>query len=192
MVAGVYAGDAEVGMRVLQPLRELGASCADLSRQMDFTEVQRSFDHMFPRAQLQAFGQTLLLTELSDEAIEAIAVRALDRPSPRTLVSVMHMGGAVSRPGPEETAVTGRSARFTVSIDGMWTDPARNAEHIAWVRAAAQVIGRHGMDADPAPIQDRLAQVKGAYDPDNFFRLNRNIAPALRGGGPVPGQRTQS
>ncbi len=24
----------------------------------------------------------------------------------------------------------------------------------------------------------RLAEVKGKYDPDNFFRLNNNIAPA--------------
>jgi hypothetical protein len=33
--------------------------------------------------------------------------------------------------------------------------------------------------AYPGSTWDRLAEVKAAYDPDNLFRLNQNITPAL-------------
>ena len=177
MVAGVYAGDPEAGMSALEPLRALGTPLADLSQQMSFTEVQASFDELFPAGGLQAHWQSQRLNELDDEAIDTIASRAIGRPTPETLVSVMHMGGAIASVSAEDTALPERSAPFAVSIDGMWTDAAENAERIAWVRSAAAEIGRYASPADRAPTLRRLAQVKAAYDPDNFFRLNRNIAP---------------
>ena len=40
VIGGVYAGDPEEGMDVLQPLRELGTPLADISQPMPFTAVQ--------------------------------------------------------------------------------------------------------------------------------------------------------
>jgi hypothetical protein len=38
-------------------------------------------------------------------------------------------------------------------------------------------------DAYPGPAWDRLAEIKGRYDPTNLFRLNQNIPPAIDGPG---------
>ena len=197
IIGGVYVGDPEEGMRVLQPLRELGTPLADLSQPMPFAAVQAAFDPLFPRNQIRAYWKSEYLDELTDEAVDIIASRAQDRPAPLTLVNTFHMGGAINRVGPEATAFAERSAKYMVSIDGMWSDEDDDDANIAWVRDAhsrVRKVGKGsvylnftgradeaagaGVDEQAGPNMRRLATVKAKYDPDNFFRLNNNIAPA--------------
>jgi hypothetical protein len=197
IIGGVYAGDVEEGMKAMQPLRELGTVLFDMSGPTPFTAVQSGFDPLFPRNALRAYWKSLYLRELSDETIDVIAGRALDRPAPLTLVNTFHMGGAIGDVDPEETAFAERTAPYMVSIDGMWTDAGDDAANIEWVRSAfAQLepFGNGGVylnftgRADEAPSAGvdsafgrnllRLAEIKAAYDPGNFFKLNDNIEPA--------------
>jgi FAD/FMN-containing dehydrogenase len=178
MIGAVYAGDPGAGMSALQPLRELRRPLADLSQPMPFTAVQGAPDRLFPRGHFQAYGRSQYLNQLSDEAIEVIAAKALDRPTPRTMVNAFQMGGAIAKVEREETAFAARSAHFMVSVDGLWTDPAENADHIRWVRSAWNEIRELGEGSTDEALLARLAEVKATYDRANFFRMNRNIAPA--------------
>jgi len=196
IVGGVYAGDVDEGLKVMQPLRELGTPLFDMSGPTPFTAVQAGFDPLFPRNTLQAYWKSQYLDDLPDAAIDLIAAKAQDRPAPLTLVNVFQMGGAIADVGAEATAFAERSAPFMVSIDGMWTDPADNADNVAWVRSTWDDVKKFGNGsvylnftglADEAPSAgvdtafgrnlERLAQVKAIYDPGNFFRVNNNIAP---------------
>jgi FAD/FMN-containing dehydrogenase len=197
IVGGVYAGDAEEGMKVMQPLRELGTALFDMSGPTPFTDVQAGFDPLFPRDVLHAYWKSTYLEELSDEALDVIASRAKDRPAPMTLVNTFHMGGALNSVDPEATAFSERSAPFMISIDGMWDDPSFNEEGVAWVRDAWEQVAKFGTggvylnftglsdEAESAGVDSafgrnlsRLAEIKSAYDPDNLFRLNNNVKPA--------------
>ena len=197
IVGGVYAGDAEEGLRVMAPLRELGTTLFDMSGPTPFTAVQAGFDPLFPRDSLRAYWKSQYLDELSDAAIEVIAGRALDRPAPLTLVNTFHMGGAIAAVEPEATAFAERSAPFMVSIDGLWSDAADDAETIAWVRSAWEDVREFGngavylnftglADEDPGAGVDtafgrnlaRLERVKAAYDAGNLFHVNHNVLPA--------------
>jgi FAD/FMN-containing dehydrogenase len=197
VIGGVYAGDPDEGMKVLQPLRELGTPLVDLSQPMPFTAVQSAFDPLFPRGQLRAYWKSQYLDELSDGAIDLMAARAAERPAPLTLVNMFHMGGAIANVGPEDTAFATRSAPYMVSIDGMWSDPADDADNVAWVRSTWDAFREFGTGDvylnftgldDEAPSAGtesafgrnmrRLAEVKSKYDPANFFRFNNNITPA--------------
>ena len=197
IIGGVYAGDVEEGMKVMQPLRELGTVLFDMSGPTPFTAVQSGFDPLFPRDTLRAYWKARYLNEFSDDAIDVFASRALDRPAPLTLVNMFHMGGAIDDVGPEDTAFAERSAPYMLSVDGMWTEPGDDAANIDWVRstfAEFEQFGNGGVylnftgRADEAPSEgvdsafgrnlSRLAEIKAAYDPDNFFRVNDNIAPA--------------
>ncbi len=197
VVGGVYTGDVDEGMKETQPLRELGTPLFDMSGPTPYVGVQTGFDPLFPRGEIRAYWKSQYLDELSDEAIEVIAAKAQERPAPLTLVNVFAMGGAIAKVDPEETAFATRSAPYMVSIDGMWSDPADDADNVAWTRAAWEAVKEFGTGevylnftgrADEAPSAGvdtalgrnlaRLAEIKAKYDPDNFFRLNNNITPA--------------
>ena len=197
IVGGVYVGDAGEGLRVMAPLRDLGNPLLDMSGPAPFTAVQSNFDLLFPRNRLRAYWKSTYLNDLSDAAIDAIADRAPERPTPLTLVNVVHLGGAIARLDREATAFVERRAPFMVSVDGMWSDAADDQDNIAWVRSAWEAISQHGTGrvylnftggADEASSGEvdsafgrnleRLARVKATYDPNNFFHINNNIRPA--------------
>jgi FAD/FMN-containing dehydrogenase len=197
VIAGVYAGAADEGMRVMQPLRELGQPLADISQPMPFTAVQSAFDGFFPMGKLHSYWKAQHLPALPDEALAVIADRAKQRPSPLTLVVTFQMGGAINRVGPTETAYAERSAPWMSSIDGNWENAADTTANIAWVRESFRKIAPYsnGMtytsftgQADETASTltanayganlDRLRRIKAHYDPHNFFRLNPNVEPA--------------
>jgi FAD/FMN-containing dehydrogenase len=198
VIGGVYAGRSEAGMPVMQPLRELGAPLADISQPMPFSAVQTAFDPFFPMGKLQSYWKAQNLASLPDEAIAIIAERASERPSPVTLVATFQMGGAINRVGPTETAYAERSAPWMSSIDGNWENPADNERNVAWVRESFRRISPYSTGTTYTNFTGqldeayealttsayganmaRLALIKARYDPDNFFRLNPNIAPAV-------------
>jgi len=197
IVGGVYAGDADEGMKATAPLRELGTPLFDMSGPTPFTAVQQGFDPLFPRNALRTYWKSQYLDDFSDEAIEVFGDRALDRPAPLTLFNMFHMGGAIAAVDPEATAFSARSPQFMASIDGMWTDAADDANNVAWVRSTWEAIKQFGtgevylnftgLDAEDASAGvdtafgrnlQRLAEIKAKYDPENFFRVNNNIKPA--------------
>jgi hypothetical protein len=198
VVGGVYVGSPEDGMRIMQPLRELGKPLADISQPMPFSAVQTAFDGFFPMGKLQSYWKAQNLASLPDEAIAVIAERAAQRPSPVSLVGTFQMGGAINRVGPTETAYAERSAPWMSSIDGNWENPADSERNVAWVRESFKQISPWSTgttytnftgQADEAydalttsaygANMARLGLIKAKYDPDNFFRLNPNIQPAV-------------
>ena len=197
IIGGVYVGSPEEGMKIMQPLRELGTPLADISQPMPFHIVQTAFDPLFPMGKLQSYWKAQNLASLPDRAIEIIAARANQRPAPLTLVATFQMGGAINRVGATDTAYAERSAPWLSSIDGNWENPADNTKNIAWVREAfnqitpfstgttytnftGQADESAGALASTAygTNMARLQSIKAKYDPDNFFRLNANIIPA--------------
>ena len=196
VIGGVYAGDVDEGMKVLQPLRELGTPLADISGPTPFAGVNSAFDPFFPMGTYQSYWKAQNLDTLPDEALAVIAAKADSRPSPVTLAVVFQMGGAINRVGSTDTAYTERTAQWMSSFDGNWENPDDNEANIAWVRDAFEQVARYGKgstytnftgQADETadaltrnaygPNTARLRAVKKQYDPDNFFRINPNILP---------------
>jgi FAD/FMN-containing dehydrogenase len=197
VVGGLYAGTPEEGMRVMQPLRELGRTLADISQPLPWRIVQTAFDGMFPMGRFQSYWKAQNLRALPDEALAVVAERAGKRPSPMTTVATAQMGGAINRVAATATAYVERSANWLSSIDGNWEDAADNEANIAWVRESFAKIAPWSTgttytnftgQADEAveTLTDnaygtnmaRLRRIKRQYDPENLFRVNPNITPA--------------
>jgi FAD/FMN-containing dehydrogenase len=193
--ASLYAGAPDEGERVSAALRELDVPLLDMSATADYVDVQRELDPLFP-AGLRYYWKALYLEQLTDEAIDAIAAWSEQRPSPRTIVVLRHLGGAIARIGAEETAFGDRDAEFMLSVDSIWSDPTDDERNIAWTRAFWEDMRRFArgksyfnfpglLEEGDASLRDsyganydRLARIKAKYDPDNLFRLTQNIRPA--------------
>ena len=108
-------------------------------------------------------------------------------------VSFTAQGGAIADLPEDAMAFTGRSARLRILAEEMWLDASRDADAARWCLDArdlfkADTVPGHYANEVPVDVTEpgaiygpdkaeRLRALKRAWDPDNTFRLNKNIAP---------------
>ena len=133
---------------------------------------------------------------LDGTAIESLVSAAARATSPLSIIVLKRMGGATARVPAEATAFRYRQAAHNLDIHAQWVpDGDDPAPHRAWAHDTRRAV-RHAsagggyvnfIDGDLGDERvraayganyGRLAEVKAAYDPDNFFRFNHNIVPA--------------
>lgn len=192
-VTAVYAGDADEGERILQPLRELATPILDLSGKMPYTMVQKSFDPFFPKAGHLYYNKSTDLKSLDDEVLDALIRGAHKKPTAPSILVLWLYGGAMSRVPVSETAFRGRDVPMLYSIDLVWDDPADSERYIGWARdtikalqpySAGGLYTNFASDPEAAAAafganHQRLVELKTKYDPQNLFRMNQNIKPTV-------------
>jgi len=194
--AVLYAGPVDEGQRVVQPLKDFGSPLADLVGPKPFIAHQTMFDAGAPQG-IQYYVKSEYLPGLSDDAIDVIADHGAGITSPVSVVAFQHVGGAISRVGEGDTAVSHRDAALAFVIQSGWVDPEEADKHIQWTREfwkAMQPFSAGGVyvnflsqddgenrvrAAYGAGTYERLVALKNKYDPTNFFHLNQNIKPTV-------------
>jgi FAD/FMN-containing dehydrogenase len=192
MNAAVYAGDPGEAGPVLAPFRTLGREVVDMSGVMPYVTVQSSFDPLAPPGGRYYF-KSHFLEALTDEAIDELIACDRDRPRSKAIVVIRTLGGAIDRVSPGESAFAHRGARFNLSFDGLWTDPAEDDLVIGWCRRTFDrmrpfatggiYVNFAGFDDEPDVTEAsiagahaaRLARVRATYDPDGLFSRPRGV-----------------
>ena len=166
----------------------------DFSGVRPYVEAQRAWDADYPTGR-RYYWKSANVMSLDDDAIACIAEHAHRQPSPFSTIDVWHIGGAVKRVGPEQSAFNGRQAAFLVSPEAGWEHHEEDQANIDWVRACVADMepfsdgsrylnfagfyeeGDEMMQKSFGPQYERLARLKAKYDPTNLFGLNQNIKP---------------
>jgi hypothetical protein len=178
---------------VLQPLLDFGPPLLDFSGVRPYMEAQRAWDADYPRGH-RYYWKSVNLLALDEQAIARIVAHAERQPSPHSTCDLWHIGGAVTRFGPDTSAFHGRHAAFLLSPEANWEHPADDAAHIAWASDfvadleefsdGSRYLNFPGLYEEGdmvvkafGPQHARLAALKQKYDPANLFGLNQNIAP---------------
>jgi FAD/FMN-containing dehydrogenase len=187
-----YNGPASEGEKIVQGFRDVAKPVAEAVGLMPYPALNSAFDALVPPG-LQHYWKAAFLDELTPEAIDASMQHGPLVPTVNSTVHFYPINGACHDVAPDATAFGHRDANFALVIAGMWPDPTQNAANTAWVKnyhAAIEPFSQGGgyvnflsQDDQPqAPTNyganyDRLRAVKRAYDPENVFHVNQNIAP---------------
>lgn len=184
----VYNGDPVAGEKELEPLRKIGKPLEDGVGMNDYMTMQTQGDVAFGHG-IRSYAKSGMVKEITPELIDAM-IEAY-RPDPRVSFFTHTAGGAVKRVDELATAFPHRNIETMILVVSGWTDPAQDEEVIAasreWFYALEPFTGGYyGNIQDEAesvagnygPAYERLARIKGQFDPGNLFRLNSNIRPA--------------
>jgi FAD/FMN-containing dehydrogenase len=190
MATLAYAGDIEAGERAVAPFRALATPIADLVRPMPYPQL-------FPPEQEDfhptAVSRTMFVDTI-DLAGAASIVEHLEASTATLPVAQLRvLGGAMARVPAEATAFAHRASRHMVNVAAVYQRPEEAEVHRAWAdrfaaalqdddaRAYVNFLGDEGQarirQAYPGSTWERLAAIKGRYDPTNLFRRNQNIPP---------------
>jgi FAD binding domain/Berberine and berberine like len=189
-----HEGTAEDAEQRLRPLLDAaGPPLMNGLAVMDFAAAGVAMAGPPPPPVL-ARQQIELFREMPDGLLDILIEAAgPEGDSPLTAIEVRHWGGAMGRPGPDAGPAAHRDAPFSVIATAMYGVPGMDPVIASYIQRLSGRMGPFSTGGsflnflgDPAKAETaftaenhtRLREVKRTWDPDNFFHLNHNIAPA--------------
>jgi FAD/FMN-containing dehydrogenase len=187
-----YTGDTP--QEVFTPIRsQFGTPALDWVGPIPHPALQSMFDGLYPAGD-QWYWKADFVTEISDEAVDIHVRFAEALPTGKSTMHLYPIDGVAGRVAKDATPWNYRDANWAMVMVGVSPDPADNEQMIEWTRdywsalhpysaggAYVNMMMEEGQDrvrASYGDHYDRLAVIKGKYDPNNLFRVNQNITPA--------------
>src|SRR5215216_571784 len=192
MAMMVYAGEVDEGERVVAPLRALAEPIVDMVKPMPYPEIYPPEDDDYHPI---ASARTMFLDTIDRSVAESIVEYLRTSSALMAVAQIRVLGGAMARVPADATAFAHRGSRIMVNVAALYERQDEAAIYEPWVndfaaalrqgddRAYVGFLGEEGeeriREAYPGPTLQRLAEIKGRYDPNNLFRLNQNIKPEV-------------
>jgi FAD/FMN-containing dehydrogenase len=192
-VFACYTGRVEDGEKLLAPIKALGKPVGDIMQRRTYVSQQCLLDATQPSGR-RYYWKSEYLPRLSPELFNAAVEHGARILSPHSAVILFQLGAAVAHHGNDHSAVGNRDAGFVLNLAASWEKREDDAANVEWARSSWRDMRRFStggtyinflteeeagdrIQAAYGPNFVRLAAVKAKWDPDNFFRANKNIAP---------------
>ena len=189
----VWCYNGEDDSPELKEARSWGTPLLDGIAPVPLPDWNSAFDAVYPAGD-QWYWRGEFVKEIPDAAIEQHVKFGVAMPTWKCTMHLYPVDGMASRVGSGETAWAYRDAVWAQVIAGVDPDPANAAAIRDWAVSYSDAIRPHTLGtgyvnfqmqetgdkvrAMYGPNYDRLAKIKGKYDPDNVFSVNQNIAPS--------------
>ncbi|GII93985.1 FAD-binding oxidoreductase [Sinosporangium siamense] len=188
-----YAGPAEEGRDLVEPLRSLGPVLLDTLRDLPYAESGKVFDE--PDRPHAYRSRNLLVSDLRPQALADLTKAAGPSAPVMTVVGLRHLGGALAREPHVANAVGHRGAAYAVTtlspVESGEEEKVGETHRDALAPFAGEALGRSlnfsfgALGGDEirsafAPGDyDRLVKLKAEHDPHGLLQANHRIPPAL-------------
>lgn len=169
-----------------------------LGRQVDvmpYPVINTLFDEILPFG-MRHYWKSVISRRVPDESLTTYVEHGRQAPNPESGIFFHPIDGACHAMRADQTAWSHRRASWLVGVYGSWHEESDDTECRNWVRGSHRAIRPYadgseyvnfaetGGAGDARAIYgsnyERLARIKGRYDPHNLFRLNQNITPSAQ------------
>lgn len=189
-----YSGDPDRGEKVVAPIKSLGNPIGDALARRPYSQLQSMLDATQPKGR-RYYWKSEYLPKVEEALCEKFMKHAGNIPSPHSAAILFHLGGALNNLKTDHSPVGNRDAHYVFSLAGSWEKETEDQVNIEWARQAWEDMksfstggtyinflvedeGPERIEAALGKALERLSLVKAKWDPENFFRTNRNIKPA--------------
>jgi len=193
-ILACYSGDPAEGERLAAPIKAFGKPVGDILVRRPYAQMQALLDATQPKGR-RYYWKSEYLARLEPELCERFIAQGAKIPSPHSAIIFFQLGGAIGDQDAAHSPVGNRDAAYVLNVAGSWDRPDDDEANIGWVRSAWSDLKEFStggtyvnfLTADDGPDRTatalgpnvaRLAEVKARWDPENFFRVNRNLPPA--------------
>jgi FAD/FMN-containing dehydrogenase len=190
-----HTGSVEEGEKLVAPLKALGSPVGDILQRRTYVSQQSILDATQPKGR-RYYWKSEYLPTADPEMLAAAAGHARTLRSPHSAIVIFPINGALHNVPEEHSPAGNRDAAFVLNVMSSWEKPEDDDTNVEWARAAWRDLRRFStggtyvnflteeevgerLHAAYGNNYQRLVEVKNRWDPENLFRMNKNIAPAL-------------
>lgn len=190
-----HAGTAEQGEKLVAPIKAFGSPVGDIIQRRSYVSQQSLLDATQPKG-WRYYWKSEYLPDLAPALLPKTIQHAGNVVSPHSAILLFPIGGALNQYAEDHSAVGNREAGWVINIAASWEEAGDDNDNIEWARTAWRDIrqfstggtyinfltedeGDERIQAAYGKNYDRLVEVKTKWDPENMFRLNKNILPRV-------------
>ena len=187
-------GSDEEAEQAMAPMLAVATPLMHGAGRVPLPGLNSAFDGLYGPGD-QWYWRADFVNEIPDEAMARNAEWNDKMPSWKSGSHIYPIDGAAHDVGPAETPWAYRDTRWAQVIIGVDPDPASAPALRDWTVGYWEALhpysaggayvnfmmdeGQERVKATYRDNYDRLAQAKATYDPENVFRVNQNIQPAM-------------
>lgn len=186
-------GPAEAAEARVRQITSFGSPIGNVVQRRSYLSLQNLLDATQPKGRRYYWKSEYLPTATPD-LLSYVAEQSPSFKSPHSSIIVFPIDGAHQGIPNDHSAVGNRDAGAVLNVGASWEHAADDEANIDWARSVwhgargfstggvyvnflTEDEGDDRIRASYGGNLDRLERVKAAWDPDNMFRLNKNIAP---------------
>jgi len=188
-----HTGPLSEGEKLVAPIKAFGTPVGDIIQRRPYVSQQSLLDATQPKGR-RYYWKSEYLSRLEPKLFRSMITYADKITSPHSAILLFPVYGALNRLPEDHSAVGNRDSAWVLNITASWDKSEDDKANIDWARAAWEemrdfstggtyinFLTEEEVDnrirAAYRKNYERLVEVKTKWDPNNLFRLNKNIAP---------------
>jgi len=190
-----HTGRIKDGEKLVAPIKAFGSPVGDIIQPRSYVSQQSLLDATQPKGR-RYYWKSEYLPNLESKMLSKTMRHAKSIVSPHSAILLFPLDGALKRLPEEHSPVGNRDAAWVLNIAASWEEAEDDKKNIEWTREAWRDIrhfstggtyinflteeeGDKRIHAAYGNNYERLVEVKTNWDPENMFRMNKNIAPRV-------------